>query len=271
MTQFIRLFFSSLIIVFLQFSLSAQEIGSEKSETFVIEKGQKLYIHTINAGETLYSLGKLYGVSVEEIAAKNVNVLKGLSVGQQIKIPFKEKTEIVKLSNVNGVKSYTHVVKLGETLYGISKKYNVSPEQIKEHNVGLTNILTVGQVLYIPTASKSSVSSNQTTTTTVAPVKGTKSTNKVVISGKTYLLHKVIQGETVFSIKTLYNVPQEVLLKENPDLKNGLKTGQELKIPLETGDFVERKFILHTVDKAKHYIQFQKIFGRGESFYAFKS
>ncbi|MBK8807136.1 MAG: hypothetical protein IPO21_11020 [Bacteroidales bacterium] len=42
-------------------------------------------------------MGKLYGVSVEEIAAKNVNVLKGLSVGQQIKIPFKEKTEIVKL------------------------------------------------------------------------------------------------------------------------------------------------------------------------------
>ncbi|MBK8807137.1 MAG: LysM peptidoglycan-binding domain-containing protein [Bacteroidales bacterium] len=40
-------------------------------------------------------------------------------------------------------------------------------------------------------------------------------------------------------------------MKENPDLKNGLKTGQELKIPLETGDFVERKFIFHTVDKGE--------------------
>lgn len=50
--------------------------------------------------------------------------------------------------------------------------------------------------------------------------------------GKTYRIHVVEKGETIFSLSKAYSVEQRELLNANPDLIFGLKTGQELKIPV---------------------------------------
>lgn len=51
-------------------------------------------------------------------------------------------------------------------------------------------------------------------------------------NGKTFLIHVVEKGETIFSLSKTYSVEQKELLNANPDLIFGLKTGQELKIPV---------------------------------------
>lgn len=99
-------------------------------------------IHVVSSGETLYSIGKLYGLTVEEL--KQINQLKGdqLVLGQKL---------IIKASNAVTPQKETiqHVVKTGDTLYSISKLYGVSVEFLKEVNKLPSNSLSIGQVITI--------------------------------------------------------------------------------------------------------------------------
>ncbi|MDR1348801.1 MAG: LysM domain-containing protein [Prevotellaceae bacterium] len=58
-----------------------------------------------------------------------------------------------------------------------------------------------------------------------------KSTEKIRIGDKVYYVHHVNKGETVYSLCRVYNVSQEELMSENPQLAQGLKAGDRLKIP----------------------------------------
>ena len=58
------------------------------------------------------------------------------------------------------------------------------------------------------------------------------STEKANIAGKRYYLHKVLPKQTVFSICKAYGVTEEALQAANPDLKDGLKAGAILFVPM---------------------------------------
>lgn len=60
------------------------------------------------------------------------------------------------------------------------------------------------------------------------------STEKVNINGSLFYVHKVLHGQTLYSISAKYGVTQEVIKKQNPALAEGLKTGQILYIPIIT-------------------------------------
>ncbi|MBQ4013325.1 MAG: LysM peptidoglycan-binding domain-containing protein, partial [Bacteroidales bacterium] len=59
------------------------------------------------------------------------------------------------------------------------------------------------------------------------------STNKVNIGGKVYYVHKVLPKQTVFAICKAYGIKNEELLEANPDLKDGLKAGSIIFIPVD--------------------------------------
>jgi LysM repeat protein len=58
------------------------------------------------------------------------------------------------------------------------------------------------------------------------------STEKANVAGKVYFLHKVLPKQTVFSICKAYGVTSEELSAANPDLKDGLKAGSILFVPV---------------------------------------
>ena len=62
-------------------------------------------------------------------------------------------------------------------------------------------------------------------------------------NGKTYLIHVVEKGETIFSLCSTYSVEKKALLNANPDLIFGLKTGQELKVPVANANSGQEKEI----------------------------
>lgn len=134
--------------------------------------------HKVVAKETLFSLARDYNISVDEIKQNNADVLKnGLKIGQIIKIPKEKtvdiqqstsstdqnpKTETVKVEkpkpsgsqdiavDSNSGNTIKHKVEPKETLYSLSKKYNVSVDDIKQQNeVLLKNGLQIGQILTI--------------------------------------------------------------------------------------------------------------------------
>jgi LysM repeat protein len=59
-----------------------------------------------------------------------------------------------------------------------------------------------------------------------------KSTDVKTINGKKYYIHKVEKGQSLYAISKLYNVDINVILAENDEAIDGLRNGQELKIPV---------------------------------------
>ena len=94
-------------------------------------------IHTVQAGETLYSISRKYAVTVADLKAYNNLETNDLAVGQTINL----KPQVVE----NVLKEYTVVQ--GDTLYSISKKLAVSVAYLKEKNNLIDNNIALGQVL----------------------------------------------------------------------------------------------------------------------------
>ena len=117
----------------------------------VIQNGDVL--HTVKKGETLFSLYKRYNVEVNDLIEANPELNNGLNVGMVIRIP-KEKVDLPEAQIAVAVDdgSVAHQVQKGETVYGISKKYEISAEDLLAANGGLPEGLKAGAFVVIPVA-----------------------------------------------------------------------------------------------------------------------
>ncbi|HNX88022.1 MAG TPA: LysM peptidoglycan-binding domain-containing protein, partial [Paludibacteraceae bacterium] len=142
-----RIKISTLLLVLL--IICSAIIYAQKSEipTKIID-GKEYYIYQVEAGEGLYSISKKFGVSQADINNANPQIYDGIKAGQEILIP---KTGKVKLSTTR-IKDedegfVLHTVEKKQTLFAISRKYNVTQEDIREANPQLTEGLKTGDVL----------------------------------------------------------------------------------------------------------------------------
>lgn len=138
--------------------------------------------HTVAAGETLFSISRLYNLSVEQLKALNGLTGGGLAVGQQLKIKGAQAAPEVKPA-VQGVSVIGfHAVKAQETLYGIARGYGITIQQLKEWNNLTGSNLEVGQLLRV--ASPDVLPSSDPVRDTVKKIAGpvVKVTEPIVIS-----------------------------------------------------------------------------------------
>lgn len=124
--------------------LNAQTIDCEQGKTHYVEKGQ-----------TIYGISKQYQIAQEDLLRCNPNVAnEGLKVGTIIKIPLKQSSNGEGASQNMQVKEFIiHPVKPKETIYGISKTYGITQEQLIKLNPELEYGLKVGMELKVPTSS----------------------------------------------------------------------------------------------------------------------
>ncbi|KIX22940.1 hypothetical protein SY27_01390 [Flavobacterium sp. 316] len=165
--------------------------------------------YTIQPKETLYSISKKFNVSVDEIKKINTDLTdNSLKIGQVILIPEKLQKKQSKLnSNKN-----EHIVQSQETLFGIARNYNVSVQDLEDINKEvLTEGLRTGQKIKIPNKKK------------------TLDGKPRIITNET-VFHKVILGETKYSISKTYKISIEQLEIQNPEIINGLVEGTILAI-----------------------------------------
>lgn len=118
--------------------------------------------HTVVRGDSFYTLGKKYGVGSKAIAEANPGVdSTKLKLGQKLKIPpAKQATAPAAVAGASGTASTdsvvtasgetVHVVKSGDTLWVLSRKYGVKESAIRSANNLRSSRLVVGQKLKIP-------------------------------------------------------------------------------------------------------------------------
>lgn len=202
-----NIFFIALIFL----SMAANNVAAKDAEmvnkTTIIPKeiAEDIITHTVAQGETVYSIAAAYHTTVQEIYRLNPKAEKGIKVGQKLKVP---KIKPV----ISGYSS--HLIEPEETLYSVSKMYNISENDIKDANIGLSESnFRAGQTIKIPQFKFPGQLETITQQSTV----------------NNYLVKK---GETLYSIGKTNNISVDELIKANNQLKDsGLKEGMTIVIP----------------------------------------
>ena len=137
----------------------------EKSQVIVYINGAKYYVHTVKAGETLYSISRLYAISVETVMADNADIDPAhLALGTRLYI---RKSEIGKATdkqlheeleeykdNLNSVTSdgYAYyLVQAGDTVYSLCRRFSMSEETLRSLNP-MPEGLKAGSIIKVPAA-----------------------------------------------------------------------------------------------------------------------
>ena len=155
--------------------------------------------YVVKKGDTLWSIARAYGLTVEKLKSLNNLTSNNLTIGDSL---------IVKDSNGNNDSSSSadnnkyYIVKKGDSLYSIARSNNMTVDELKTLNNLTSNILSIGQRLII--SSSSNVPNN---------------------------VYIVKQGDTLWSIANNFNVSINDLKKINNKINNSLSIGEKLIIP----------------------------------------
>lgn len=189
------------------------------------QENQTYILHTIEKGQSLYSIASMYGVSQADIVKMNPGSDEKIYIGHTLRIP----------RNTTGSQKETfHTIEAGETLYRLTVKYNVSAKAICDANPGLSaENFRIGQVIRIPAPDETpgvSDIDNSSKTPDVA------SEIPAAVQSRCRDMHKVKRKETIYSISKEYGITEAELIEANPELKgkNKIKKGSFLCIPYPT-------------------------------------
>lgn len=163
----------------------------------IYEGEENVYI--VQKGDTLYSVAMANNTTVDELKRINNLTSNILSTGQLLKIPSALLPES------------TYIVKKGDSLYSIANKYNTTVDELKRINNLTSNILSIGQVLKLPSDKVSDVEKEENT-----------------------ISYTVQKGDSLYSIARKYSTTIDKIKDLNNLTTNLLSIGQVLLIPTDT-------------------------------------
>ena len=148
-------------------------------------------IYIVKAGDSLWSIANRYETTVAILKQLNGLSSDNLSIGQKLYLPNQGSVE--KPDNV------TYVVKSGDSLYTIARKYNTTVNDLMTLNNLKTSLLSIGQILKIPNSSVGTV-------------------------------YVVKSGDSLWSIANRYGTTVDAIKQKNGLTSNNLSIGQVLYI-----------------------------------------
>ena len=163
----------------------------------IYEEEENIYI--VKKGDTLYSIAMANNTTVDELKKANNLTSNILSTGQLLKIPSALLPES------------TYIVKKGDSLYSIANKYNTTIDELKRINNLTSNILSIGQVLKLPSDKVSDIEKEENT-----------------------INYTVQKGDSLYSIARKYDTTIDRIKDLNNLTTNLLSIGQVLLIPTDT-------------------------------------
>ena len=163
----------------------------------IYEGEENVYI--VQKGDTLYSVAMANNTTVDELKKANNLTSNILSTGQLLKIPSALLPES------------TYIVKKGDSLYSIANKYNTTVDELKRINNLTSNILSIGQVLKLPSDKVSDIEKEENT-----------------------ISYTVQKGDSLYSIARKYSTTIDKIKDLNNLTTNLLSIGQVLLIPTDT-------------------------------------
>lgn len=202
----------------------------------VNDSGQKIILHEVEKGQTLFALSRLYNTPVDDILDANPGMGTSLNIGQVVKVPVpgeedkpntapKEETKLKEsskpASKTKTKEAYTHTVEAGETLYSISKLHKVEVAQLKAWNELEHTALKVGMELKVGEKPKEVMAK----------------------------VHTVERGETLYAIARKYGAKVEDIRNWNGLESYEVKVGSKLAVSKPNTDIAHASKIKSHKDK----------------------
>jgi LysM repeat protein len=198
---------------------------------------ESFYFYKTGNNESIQSIAQKLGVTVDQIVTYNPSAKLGIAKKQLLFFPVsafvKDGQDRASMSQPAN-EPVTHVVKKGESLYGLARSYNMTIDELVEANPKANNGVQEGDVLVIPQK------------TTVAPIASapvvTEHTPQIEV--KT-IFHTIKSGETLYSVSKHYNTTIENLIALNPGIyPDKFVVGDVIKVqPNVTGTITIEKDI----------------------------
>ncbi|MEZ4456711.1 MAG: LysM peptidoglycan-binding domain-containing protein [Gemmatimonadales bacterium] len=200
-------------------------------------------VHKVRARETLATIARRYGLTTTELAGFNPSIdrKKTLKTGTELRIPGIAALRRYAASDAAAAASGVHVVRSGETLGGIARRYRMTLAQLRAMNeLGSRNLIRVGQRLRVrgsaPVATPAAARTSTAKTTAVAkPAAKSATTTKAAGSAtkrRVAATHQVRRGDTLSGLAQRYGVSVKALMSANGlHSARGLKAGTRIKIP----------------------------------------
>ena len=202
-------------------------------------KGSKYFIYTVQPHEGLYAISRRFSVTQADLNTANPQMEDVLKVGQEILIPLTDANKKLLTQKSESKSDKTefieHKVEKKQTLFAISRKYNVSQDEIKKYNPEIEKGLQEGVILRIPVLKQANILETET--------KQKSETNNQ------YITHVVQDKETLYSISRKYNVDIMDVVKLNPGSSDHITLGSELKIPVNKNTKAEKTEIIQSDNK----------------------
>jgi LysM repeat protein len=205
----ISLFIISTVSILAQF----EPVEVVRSDDKVVIEKKVYYIHIVKQGQTLYSISRAYNVPQKDILLENPNIYIGLQTGQALKIPFVAESRKEDVAQDADGDFILHTIEPGQTLFFLSRAYDVEMDEIIRLNPGAEEGLKISQVVKIP----------------ARPVYVSR--EGFPAEDDDFIYHRVEQGETLYSLSRKYDIPVKALTLSNEKLIWGLRYGEYLKIP----------------------------------------
>ena len=198
--------------------------------------------YVVKKGDSLWKIATSYGISVDELKKANNLTSNNLDIGQLLFIPSEQKEE-------TGI---VYVVKAGDSLWKIANSYGISVSELKSANNLISDLLSIGQQLKIPSGGVAStiyvvkagdslwkiansygisVSELKSANNLTNDVLSIGQQLKIPSGGVSGTIYVVKAGDSLWKISNNYGVSVDSIKKLNNLTSNLLSIGQQLKIP----------------------------------------
>ena len=209
------------------FSLAASQPSLPKVEIL----GKEYYYYEVKKGDSIYGIAKQFGWDINELIRLNPNTVSELKKGSRLYYPTGRGVEGVDDDDASAAPAATgrgeaateaeatpaepveaepirHLVKKGETVYSISRQYNIPLEAIYASHPSAKQGIKAGETLVIRQDASS------------------------VPSDKKYAYYTIKRGDTLFALAKQYNVTVADILKANPGVsESNFRAGDTVRIP----------------------------------------
>ncbi len=208
------------------FSLAASQPSLPKVEIL----GKEYYYYEVKKGDSIYGIAKQFGWDINELIRLNPNTVSELKKGSRLYYPTGRVVEVVDDDDASAAPAagggevasepeatppgpaeaepIRHLVKKGETVYSISRQYNIPLEAIYASHPSAKQGIKAGETLVIRQDASS------------------------VPSDKKYAYYTIKRGDTLFALARQYNVTVADILKANPGVsESNFRAGDTVRIP----------------------------------------
>lgn len=201
--------------------LSSSLFAASKLPTVEI-LGKTYYMYEVKKGDSLFGISRDFGWNYDELCRLNPNAVSPLEKGMKIYYPAEQKSSAnvdMKNDNTKDIEPLTHIVKRGETVYSISKMYDIPQETIFRLNPGSNVGIREGQKLLLSEKSGEA-------------------------DPEYYVIRR---GDTLYSVARNNSTTVAAIMKKNPGVsEKNFKAGDTILLPAK-GEGVKK--VVTTVEE----------------------